>query len=83
MSDRSKLLECLSAADFACYEARLFLDTHPCDAVALAAAREYWARAAALREEYERCYGSLTGAPCDAERWTWVDDPWPWDCNFA
>ena len=79
MDDRQKLLRCLSAAQFAYWDTRLFLDTHPTDAQALAAVREYAEKARVLRERYESMYGSLTGVPCDCGDWKWIDDPWPWE----
>ena len=81
MNEKYRLLEVLSAAEFAAWETRLYLDTHPCDAQAIAMGREYAERAAALRAEYEKRYGSLTGCfgECD-DKWKWICDPWPWDC---
>ena len=82
MNERDKLLEMLSAAEFACWEMHLFLDTHPADEKALAAEREYAEKAKLLRAEYEQRFGSLTGKACDsAENWQWVADPWPWDIH--
>ncbi len=78
MSDRRKYLEALQAADFAVWETRLYLDTHPCDAAALEALRCYEEQAAQARAEYEARFGSLTGAP-DGCTWQWVEDPWPWN----
>ena len=81
MNERYRLLECLSAAEFAAWEMTLYLDTHPCDKQAIAAGREYASRAGALRAEYEKRYGSLTASfdGCDSD-WKWICDPWPWDC---
>lgn len=62
MSERMKLLKCLDAAEFALYETRLFLDTHPCDEAARSAAEEYARRAKLLRARYEEVYGPLTAA---------------------
>lgn len=80
MNDKCKLLECLSAAEFAAWEIRLFLDTHPDDKQALAAGNEYSGRADVLRREYEKRYGALTAdlGGCE-DNWTWISDPWPWD----
>ena len=80
MDERNMMLDRLSAAEFAYWETRLYLDVHPCDTKAIAAMKKYHEQAKRLREEFECRYGSLTGAPDCAERWTWVDDPWPWNC---
>ncbi len=75
-----RLLECLAAAEFAYWDTHLYLDTHPDDAQALAAAREYKSKAEMLRCEYEQKCQQLKADPAAMScRWTWVDDPWPWD----
>lgn len=84
MTDRQAMLNRLSGAQFACYEMRLFLDTHPNDREAIAEACERCGRARELAEEYQEKYGDLTPST-DGYRWNWVDDPWPWEyrkgCN--
>lgn len=62
MTERMKLLKCLAAADFAVYDTRLYLDTHPCDGAAKAAFCQYAERAKCLRRRYEELYGPLTVA---------------------
>ena len=47
-------------------------------------ALKYYSKYAGLLQEakaaYEKQFGSLTPAVADgATRWSWVDDPWPWD----
>ena len=68
---KDKLLRRLSAMQFAMWEMREFLDTHPnCpDAKALYNAYKYEARFGPL---------TLNGANSDA----WLQDPWPWDADF-
>ncbi len=65
--------------EFCAWELRLYLDTHPSDQQALRLFRRF---CAALKG---------TGYPCafvddgddgesDCERrWSWLDDPWPWE----
>ena len=81
MNDKRKCLEAVQSADFAVWETRLYLDTHPCDQAAMEALRSYEKQAAEARAEYESRFGSLTGESGDCECWSWVDDPWPW--NFC
>ena len=78
MNERRRYLEAVQAASFALLDTRLYLDTHPNDQEALAAMRIYEEQAAAARENYESRFGSLTGCSC-GDRWSWVDDPWPWN----
>ena len=81
--ERQELLRNIQAYNFAAYDLLLYLDTHPRDAQAISAGSEYARRAAALRAEYEKRFGSLTGCFDESDsNWKWVCDPWPWD-NFA
>ena len=77
---KKKLLLRLSAAQFGMVEARLFLDTHPSDADALALFEKYEKKYNALKEEYEQKYGPLTLNGKNSD--DWLNDPWPWDTNF-
>lgn len=78
---RKELLHMINTASFAVDDAKLFLDTHPCDQNALAFFQECSkARNQALRE-YAKYYGPLTidttVASC-TDRWNWINEPWPW-----
>lgn len=63
------------AQEFAAWELRLYLNTHPDDRRALEAYRAYCAMisgasyACAFADQPEGC----------ADTWRWVDDPWPWE----
>ena len=83
MSDRKKLLQKLSAVQFAAWELHMYLDTHPCDTTANEMFRKYTEEAKMLKTEYEKKYGPLTvSSSYEAD---WLCDPWPWDiqggCN--
>lgn len=58
---------------FAAWEMRLYLDTHPTESVAVALYRQMAAQAG------EPNYASTFATGTDAGRWTWLDDPWPWE----
>ncbi|MGN1081760.1 MAG: spore coat protein CotJB [Acutalibacteraceae bacterium] len=80
MNDRQLLMRRLSAAQFAAWELKMFLDTHPNDERALSRMKTYQAKANELRAEYESKYGPLTtGADFTDSDWDWVNDPWPWE----
>jgi hypothetical protein len=34
---------------------------------------------ARIRKEYERKYGLLKKSNDNSKKWTWVNDPWPWE----
>lgn len=62
------------ALPFAAWEMRLYLDSHPWDQQALAAYRQICAQSRG-----ELNYACLPDSGCGANRWTWIDDPWPWE----
>ena len=70
----------LQALNFAIQELALYLDTHPDDSEALELYREY-------HKMYHKCmmtYSEKTqplnhATPVDDPRYTWLDDPWPWE----
>ena len=78
---KEKLLIRLSSAQFAMFELRLFLDTHPNDKDAKAMFEKYQSKYEALKKEYEEQFGplSLNGKNSDE----WLKDPWPWDNDFS
>lgn len=77
LTEKTKLMNALSAEQFAAWELHLYLDTHPCDKTAQRMHEKHIARAKELREEFEKKFGPLstrTGEGCD-----WVKGPWPWE----
>lgn len=58
---------------FAAWEMRLYLDTHPTDSIALALYQQMAAQAS------EPNYASTFATSTATGRWTWLDDPWPWE----
>ena len=76
----SRLLDRVYQTGFAVDDAALYLDTHPCDAVALA----YYQQAAALYSAAVQAYENQCGPlfmtnVTDSGYWTWNSDPWPWE----
>ena len=76
------------ATDFAAWEVRLYLDTHPCDRSAQALYRHYCQDRdgcgyACLCD----CGGEEDGGRCGCgrdrsdrcEHWCWTERPWPWE----
>ena len=77
------------AINFAAWELRLYLDTHPWDREALAAYEKLCAENG-TKCTYACHVGKAHGVPlhenhnheCDHGRehvWHWIDDPWPWE----
>ena len=62
------------AVPFATWELRLYLDTHPNDTCALELYRKFCAESHGKNN-----YACLPNNDCNPSRWTWIDDPWPWE----
>lgn len=81
--EKEMLMQKVQATGFALYEANLYLNTHPCDPVALAAAREYTEAYCKAVELYNKKVGPMTAAAaaedCACDCWSWLDQPWPWE----
>lgn len=70
----------LQTLGFALVELGEYLDTHPDDKEAFDMFRSYADLYKKGRTEYEKMHGPLTqGGAANAESYTWLQDPWPWD----
>lgn len=85
MNEKAMLRRRIFETDFVLYELALFLDTHPESKKAMELMSEYRKMRSDLVGEYESRFGSyietLSDVP-EADRWKWIDGPWPWDNNF-
>ena len=82
MRNATALHKQIDALDFAILEMELFLDTHPTDHTALAKRAQYMAERAEAIAQYEAQFGAYEVTRHrvrGTERWTWIDDPWPWE----
>ncbi len=80
-----QLVRRIHAYDFAILEMGLYLDTHPGDTCALQKRQELQAERAALVMEYEEKFGPyvVTDKDVRGDCWTWVNNPWPWECDWG
>ena len=70
----------LMAIDFVADELELYLDTHSDDREAFAMYQTFLALRQEARERYARSCGPITQQDLlGAERYTWLDAPWPWE----
>ena len=77
---KDKLLRRLSAMQFAMWEMREFLDTHPNSKEALQYYNKYLPMYQSAVEEYTKNFGPLElGAAASETQWDWVSEPWPWE----
>lgn len=78
---RKELMHKINVASFAVDDAKLFLDTHPCDKKAMECFNEFQQIRNRALKEYARYYGPLTIDTADVnecDRWNWINEPWPW-----
>lgn len=70
----------LQALEFALVELALYLDTHPKDTEAFQLFKKYAKAYHDKKMAYVKAYGPIVKADsAEADRWTWIDDPWPWE----
>ena len=77
-----QLSEQIRLASFGINELNLYLNTHPDDRNALAQYQCYREMRDKALEMYTAKCGPMT--PYDSEDtacWSWVDEPWPWQCG--
>ena len=78
MNERQKALYKLQYMDFAIHETVLYLDGHPDNKKAL----EYYKAAVAERNDFEKKYtekyGPVKSSAVSGDKWSWIDEPWPW-----
>ena len=80
MNGKKALEKDIARLSFTMDELRLFLDTHPKDAQALAAFRALKAKRQERIEQYQEQCGPLdaySGGGTDS--WNWLKNPWPWE----
>lgn len=81
MTEREILLKKLSSYQFMIDDLKLYLDTHPRDVKTLAKLEEYKEILAPIRRQFEEKYGPLKASNNSTNKWKWIKDPWPWDCE--
>ena len=76
----------IQIATFSAIETALYLDTHPCDAEAMAALAKYCAEKEEATARYEEEYGPITFCACNKDEangvkreFAWATTPWPWE----
>ena len=82
MTEKDMLMRRIAAYSFTMWELGIYLDTHPMDEKALKTRADVRQKRMVLVQEYEMKYGPYVVTSEDvnaAARWTWIDNPWPWD----
>ena len=69
----------LQALSFVVLELGTYLDTHPDDTEAFALFKQFVELEKAAKAAYEKAHGPLKrSAAAMSDRYTWLDEPWPW-----
>ena len=82
MKEKTMMKKSIDSLAFSILETELFLDTHPHDPKALHMLREYRRRKREAIAAYEARFGKYIVTTDDvpaADRWSWIDSPWPWE----
>ena len=80
MNDREAKLLAVQQADFALYDALLFLDTHPECSQALEYYRNAKQNYFQAASEYENLYGPLSRRTAGGNTcFNWLSQPMPWE----
>ena len=79
--NRDELMSRIQETGFAVFDTVLFLDSHPTCRMALDFYNDNKRMYENYVAEYEKNFGPLTvgGQPADADSWTWIQGPWPWE----
>ena len=79
-SKRDELLYQIQMYMFAMKDINLYLDLHPDDSMMLKKYYDYRNKYNELKKKYENEYSPLcTNNVMNSSKWTWIDNPWPWD----
>ncbi len=84
-NQQAELLTNIYAYGFAIVDLNLYLDVHPDDKNAINLFNQYVGEYKIMVEEYTRRYGRLemAGINANQNKWTWVEEPWPWQKGGA
>lgn len=77
----SQLLK-LTQLEFCTFDLVLYLDTHPNDINALNEYDKAVHETVKARNEYEKTRNLNFYTNRASDRFTWIEEPWPWDANF-
>lgn len=79
-NDRDMLLYKIQMYNFAMKDMNLYLDIYPDDKKMVSNFQEYKKMYNELKNKYENVYGPLCAKDVvSSDKWTWIDNPWPWD----
>ncbi len=79
-NNRAMMMRRVQQTGLAMDDARLYLDTHPCDMGAITYFRHMSDLHQQAVTDFSTQWGPITSKESnDMEYWTWINDPWPWE----
>ncbi len=79
-NEKDELLYKIQIYSFALKDYNLYLDIYPNDANILREFRDCKAALDDLKTKYQDKYGPLSIMGVNStSKWTWINEPWPWD----
>ena len=76
---KDELLYKLQMYTFILKDLNLYLDTNPTDTSIMNEYLKVNASLKSIKNEYEKKYGPLCINDITSDKWTWINNPWPWD----
>lgn len=82
--NKEELLKRLTILDFLTVDLQLYLDIYPEDTDAIAKYNSVVKEADTVRAMIEKMYGPIYSfrSYSDSDKFTWIDNPWPWERDF-
>ncbi len=77
--NREQMLLRVSAAQFAMWEMRVYMDTHLDNEESKKLYQKYLRQYEELKAEFEENFGPLTLGENNSDEW--LKDPWPWEAQ--
>lgn len=77
---RDELLYKIQMYNFAVKDLGIYLDLHPTETKMIELYKKYNIELSKLKKQYNEEYVPLSMSDLDkANKWTWINNPWPWD----
>ena len=78
-SEQQKMLLRIQELDFIINDLNLYLDVYPNDMKCYELFKKYCLELESLKKKYEEKYQVLELINDTKGKYTWIDEPWPWD----
>lgn len=79
INEQAEMLTSIDALDFSILDLGMYLDLYSDDRNAINLYNNYMNQVKELKKTYQEKYGPIECTFSNPNKWTWVDDPWPWE----